>query len=125
MNYGTPSRTIVANTTFGSAVAGTEIALADEIMTVAASQDLKFLQAVALDATGNVIAAEQGEPAIGIMPIPVKTAAGETVTAQVIRAGVFDPEALVFDDSYATFAEKAEAFRGAPAPTNIILKRRF
>lgn len=124
MNTGTPSRTVIATASFASAIAGIEIALADEILTVAPNQDLKFLQVVALNATGQVVAAEAGEPAIGIMPIPVVTGA-ETVTAQVIRAGVFDPEALVFDESYATFADKAEAFRGAPAPTNIITKRRF
>ena len=124
MNTGIPSRKVIATASFASAIAGIEIALADEILTVAPNQDLKFLQVVALNSTGQVVAAEAGQPAIGVMPIPVVTGA-ETVTAQVIRAGVFDPEALVFDESYATFADKAAAFRGAPAPTNIITKRRF
>jgi hypothetical protein len=39
-------------------------------------------------------------------------------------SGCFNPDALVWDDSFQTAAQKAAAFRGAPTPTNIIIAAR-
>lgn len=62
--------------------------------------------------------------AIGILVAAITTGAGgEFKGAPVYRAGVFNPLALVWDASFSTEAEKLAAFRGAPTPTNIIMRR--
>ncbi|MDR3474331.1 MAG: hypothetical protein P4M09_21990 [Devosia sp.] len=62
--------------------------------------------------------------AIGVLIIAVVTdGSGLYKAAPVYRAGVFNPLALVWDASFSTEAEKLGAFRGAPTPTNIVLRR--
>ena len=119
---GVPSTESRDNAAVVRLINGTEIQVAGEILTVAGSQDIKYLAPVALDADDNVIVAVSGEPAIGIAMAPVATTAGETKTVHVLRAGVLNPEALAWHTSYDTSAKRASAFRGAPAPTNIIVK---
>lgn len=101
---------------------GTEIQIASEILNVAFDQDIKYLSPVALNASGELVTATLGTPAIGVATVPVVTDADDVKTLMVIRAGVLNPEALAWDDSYVTDSDKASAFRGAPAPTNIIVK---
>lgn len=124
-NYGVPSSTAVFSTSDRSLIAGNEIAIAYEDLTVAPDQDLAALTVVSLNEDDQLVPATLGAPAVGVLALPVRTAAGQTVTANTIRAGVLNPEALVFDDSFVTMADKVAAFRGAPAPTNIIVKRAF
>lgn len=119
---GVPSTETRDNAAVVRLINGTEIQVAGEILTVAESQDIEYLAPVAMDADDNVIVAVSGEPAIGIAMAPVATDAGETKTVHVLRAGVLNPEALAWDASYDTAAKRASAFRGAPAPTNIIVK---
>lgn len=102
---------------------GTEIAVAYEDLPVAASQSLEINTPVSLDADGAVVEAAPGTPAIGITAWPVETTAlGETKTVSVIRAGVLNPDALNWPLGFATREAKLAAFRGAPAPTNIVVK---
>jgi hypothetical protein len=62
--------------------------------------------------------------AIGINVVKVVTPAnGHHMGSPVYRAGVFNPLALIWDASYSTEAEKLGAFRGAPSPTTIIMRR--
>jgi hypothetical protein len=62
--------------------------------------------------------------AIGINVLKVVTdASGHHKGSPVYRAGCFNPLALTWDASYSTNGEKLAAFRGAPTPTNIILRR--
>ena len=44
--------------------------------------------------------------------------------AQVWYSGCFNPEALVWDPSFNSDALKANAFEGAPQPTNILVRKR-
>lgn len=119
---GIPSAETRTNENVHRLINGTEIQVAGEFLKVAASQTIAYLAPVALDAAGDVVLATKGEPAIGIAMAPVVTDADDIKTVNVLRAGVLNPDALAWDASYATAADKASAFRGAPAPTNIIVK---
>lgn len=62
--------------------------------------------------------------AIGITVVDVTTgASGNLKSAPIYRAGCFNPDAIAFHASYTSEAEKINAFRGAPTPTNIILRK--
>lgn len=119
---GIPSAEFRVNAPAVRLINGTEINIAGEVLTVAESQDVAYLAPVAFDADSNIVVAESGTPAIGVAMKPVATLAGETATVEVLRAGVLNPDALAWDESYDTAAKRAAAFRGAPAPTNIIVK---
>lgn len=119
---GVPSVETRTNTAAVRLINGTEIGIAHEELEVAASQTIGYLEPVALDADDRVVPATQGTPAIGVSMAEVSTGASETKTISVLRAGVLNPAALAWDASYDTAAKRASAFRGAPAPTNIIVK---
>lgn len=119
---GVPTTESFENAAVERLINGTEIQVAGEILTVAESQTIAYKQPVAFDADGNIVAATAGTPAIGIAMYPVATDLAETKTVQVLRAGVLNPAPLVWDASYDTAAKRQSAFRGAPAPTNIIVK---
>lgn len=100
---------------------GDEIQVAYENLDAAPGQTIRYLSPVALDGSNQVIPAVAGAPAIGIAMFEV-SATAEAKTLSVLRAGVLNPDAIEWDASYDTLAEKVAAFRGAPAPTNIIVK---
>lgn len=67
--------------------------------------------------------AQSGVRAVGITVIPVLTpGSGTKKGAPVYRSGVFNPNMLNWPASFDTDAEKYDAFRGAPTPTNIIMR---
>lgn len=74
--------------------------------------------------TGGTNAVATGAPAIGFIMYAVDTTGmlDGAFSAEVVRQGVFNPDALVFDSSYDTAAKKRLAFEGAPSPTSIILR---
>ena len=119
---GVPSVETRTNPASVRLINGTEIGIAHEVLEVAASQTIGYLEPVALDADGLVIPAVSGAPAIGISMAEATTAASGTKTVSVLRAGVLNPAAVAFGPSYDTAAKREAAFRGAPAPTNIIVK---
>ena len=59
--------------------------------------------------------------ALGILPYPVSIAAGQSADVELIVQGSFDYQALVWDASFGTDAEKLAAFDNRPSPINIIL----
>ena len=62
--------------------------------------------------------------AIGILLTDVTTGpSGTKKGAPVYRAGCFNPDALTWGASFSTDLEKFSAFRGAPSPTSIIIRR--
>jgi hypothetical protein len=73
---------------------------------------------------GNLVLANTTGP---IVPIGVTTApvlnTGSAQRVAIYRAGCFNPAALTWHADYATDADKAAAFRGAPAPTNILIRK--
>lgn len=92
---------------------------------VAAAQTLAALTVVGFDGDGRIVPAVLGTTAaIGVLPYAVTTGAGITdVFAAVDRLGVFNPDLLVWDASYATDLQKEKAFEGAPSPTQIIIRK--
>jgi hypothetical protein len=94
-----------------------------ENFTVASGVAIPAFSVVGLTA-GNIVMAEQdGDPqAIGITTAPVlNTGAAQSVA--IFRAGCFNPAALNWHASYDTDAKKAAAFRAAPTPTNILIRK--
>lgn len=65
-----------------------------------------------------------GIQAIGIMAGPAVTnAAGATPTLPIHNTGVFNPDLLIWDDSFGTDDQKRLAFADAPAFTQILIRR--
>lgn len=63
--------------------------------------------------------------AIGVMAVSVTTGAGDTTTtAPVYYSGSFSAMGLTWDATYSTLALQEAAFRGAPTPTQIVVKLR-
>ena len=60
--------------------------------------------------------------AIGVTTAPVGAGATDQSIA-IYRAGCFNPAALNWDASYTTDAKKAAAFRAAPTPTDILIRK--
>lgn len=107
-------------------ITGDAPALSTEPLPVAATQVLAARTVVGVDASGNVIPAVMGTTdAIGFIMYAINTtgAAAGAVEIEVVRQGVFNPDLLVWDASYATAADKRGAFRGAPSPTAIIIRK--
>lgn len=75
-------------------------------------------------ANGVIAKAVDGTPATGITTAPVLASAAAQRVA-VAQAGCFNPAALAFGASYTTLQKKLDAFRGAPAPTNITVRPRL
>lgn len=68
--------------------------------------------------------AEGGVKAIGVLTAAVVDV-DAAQRAAIFRAGCFNPAALVWDASFDTDAKKAAAFRDAPTPTNILIRKRL
>lgn len=116
-----------ADTIVGADVAlitGNEPAYLTEDMTVALSQTLAAYQVVGLDGSGNIIPAVLGTTqAIGITLFPVTTpGSGALKAVPILRAACLNPDKLVYDATYNTVEKKLEAFRGAPSPTDIVVR---
>jgi len=74
--------------------------------------------------SGGADAAWIGVRPIGILVYAHTTGGSDTtVRAAVYRAGVFNPALLVWDASFDSDEKKRLAFEGAPAPTNIIIRK--
>jgi hypothetical protein len=91
---------------------------------VAASQNIPALTPVGFDGSNRLIPAVSGvTPAIGILLVAVVTDASTNYKgAKVYRGGCFNPNRLNWPASYDTDDKKFAAFRGAPTPTQIILR---
>ncbi|MEM1430020.1 MAG: head decoration protein [Pseudomonadota bacterium] len=78
---------------------------------------------VGLDGSGEIVAATQDETvkAIGVLAHAVAENDGR---AHVWYSGCFNIDALVWDASFTTDAEKLAAFAGAPTPTTILARKR-
>lgn len=60
--------------------------------------------------------------ALGFTAAPI-LASGDEQGVGLVRGGNFNVDALTFDASFNTDAEKLAAFEGAPTPTNIVLQK--
>lgn len=92
----------------------------DEIL--APNQTLAAYTVVGKNAQGQIVPAVlTTTPAIGILPVAVTSGAAPLPGVNVWRQGNFAREVIVFDASYATPAQRQNAFEGAPSPTSIRL----
>lgn len=92
-------------------------------MPVALNQTLVAYQAVGMDGAGNIVAAVQGTPAVGIIMFPVTTgASGGLPVGRILRGGCVNPDVVVWGPSYTTLEQRLEAFNGAPTPTQIVVR---
>lgn len=105
-------------------VVGDNPSIVTEDMTFAASQNIPARTPVGFDASGNLIPAVLGTTAaVAFTIIDVVTpASGPLKAAPVYRAGTFNPALANWPASYDTAEKRLEAFRGAPTPTNIIMR---
>lgn len=105
-------------------LAGDEPDAVVEELIVAASQTIAAFTPVGFDAQGRLVPAVSGTTqAIGITTIAITTDASTNYKGVgVYRQGCFNKDAINWPASYDTDAKKVAAFRGAPTPTNIIVK---
>jgi hypothetical protein len=90
---------------------------------VTADEVLTQFQVVGLTA-GKLVPATTTVTPIGIMSQSVTGNAGGTTTVSVLMSGCFNPDMLGWDATFATDALKANAFMGAPSPTQILIRSR-
>lgn len=105
-------------------VTGDAPAQASMPLPAAAAQTFVARQVVGLDGSGRLIPAVRGTTqAIGYIVYAPSAATTVGQLIEVMRQGVYNPDALVFDASYGTDEQKRLAFEGAPSPTSIILRK--
>jgi hypothetical protein len=95
---------------------------------VGESTMLPAFSVVGVNASGNLVLAQTSGTAVvplGVTTIAVGTAAGASERIAIYRAGNFNPDALTWHADYNTDAKRAAAFRGSPAPTNILIRKRL
>lgn len=122
----------IINASPGPLVTGDAPALFTEALPVAADMVLAAREVVGFDANDNIIPAvldgvtpANNVQAIGFVMYAIDTtgaAAGE-VAVEVVRGGVFNPELLVWEAGFDDYAKQRAAFRGAPSPTCIIIRK--
>lgn len=77
------------------------------------------------DASGNLVPAVQGTPAVGILLRPITTGAAPLQGQPLmIQAGI-NMDMIAWPASYTTEAHKLNAFVGAPTPTAIVVKKAY
>ena len=98
-------------------------------MTVTASQALQQFHVVGLVDGKLVPAVWSATPADAVQAVGIVTQAvvgndEGTTTVPVFYSGCFNPSMLVWDESFDTPEKKANAFNGAPTPTQILIRAR-
>ncbi|MDQ0317717.1 hypothetical protein [Amorphus orientalis] len=92
---------------------------------VKADEELKKFQVCGRDSNGDVVPAVKDTVQASLICTQAVTGATDgTTTAPFFYAGCFNPDALVWDASYATDEDKRAAFEGAPSPTQILIRAR-
>lgn len=102
-----------------------------EDMTVAASQTITGVYVpVGFDTSGNLVPAvydatyaSAGVRAVGVLLRPITTPASPVQGQPVIRQGALNMDMIAWPVSFDTEEKKLEAFRGAPTPTSIVVKK--
>ena len=97
---------------------GSDPELSPAVSAAVGAANLARFAVVGFDATGKLALAKKDGTVKAIGVLTAAATAGAT-TAQYWYAGHFNSDMLVFDASFATAADKAAAFAGAPSPTRI------
>ena len=111
--------------TQGFLLSGDHPRLASYPMTAATDQVFQQFEVVGYNGDNELVPAVNGSvQAIGVITQALDTTDREGVTVPTFYSGCFNPDALVWDASYATDADKLNAFVGAPTPTQITCRKR-
>jgi hypothetical protein len=102
-----------------------------EDMTIAASQTLAGVyNPVGFDSSGNLVPAvwdatyaSAGVRAIGLTLRPITTGSSPIVGQPILRAAAVNMDMITWPASFDTDEKKLEAFRGAPSPSQFIVKK--
>ncbi|MBI1620011.1 head decoration protein [Aquamicrobium zhengzhouense] len=100
-------------------------------MTIAASQTIAEYTPVGLNAAGDLVPAvwaadETAVKPVGITLFPITTPAGTPLKGvPILIQGGLNVDMIKWPVSFDTFEKKLEAFRGAPTPTNIVVKKAY
>jgi hypothetical protein len=106
-------------------IVGETPAVVTEDMTIAANQTIVGVYApVGFDGAGNLVPAIFGTTqAIGILLRPITTPASPIQGQPVLRQGCLNMDMIAWPASYDTEEKKLEAFRGAPTPSSIVVRK--
>lgn len=111
-------------------IVGETPAVATVDMTIAASQTIPAYTPVGLNAGGHLVPAvhDAGTPANAIKPVgitlyDITTPASPVQGIPVLIQGCLNKDMLAWPASFNTDELKLEAFRGAPTPTSIIIRK--
>lgn len=77
------------------------------------------------DLDGNLVPAEEGTPAVGILLRPVTTGASPLQGQPLLIQAGLNMDMIAWPASYDTDAKKLNAFKGAPTPTAIVVKKAY
>lgn len=94
---------------------------ANAIATTETSSEAAWASATLTGGAGG----DTGVKAIGIVAYAADNDGGSdgAVNAEVWRSGVYNPDLLVWDDSFDTDEKKRRAFEGSPSPTTIYIRK--
>ncbi len=106
-------------------IVGETPAVVTEDMTIAASQTITTPYVpVGFDGSGNLVPAVSGTTqAIGLLLRPITTPASPVQGQPVLRQGCLNMDMIAWPASYDTEEKKLEAFRGAPTPSSIVVRK--
>ena len=106
-------------------IVGETPAVVMQDMTIAASQTITAMYTpVGFDGSGNLVPAVSGTTqAIGVLMRPITTPASPVQGIEVLVQGCLNMDLIAWPASYNTDEKKLEAFRGAPSPTAIVVKK--
>lgn len=99
-------------------------------MTVAASQTIAEYTPVGLNAAGDLVPAvwaadETAVKPVGITLYPIVTPATPVQGVPILIQGGLNMDMIKWPASFDTVEKKLEAFRGAPTPTAIVVKKAY
>jgi hypothetical protein len=102
-----------------------------EDMTIAANQTITGVYVpVGFDASGHLVPAvwdatyaSAGVRAVGLLVRPITTGASPIQGQPVMRSGAVNMDMIAWPASFDTDEKKLEAFRGAPTPTQFVVKK--
>lgn len=102
-----------------------------EDMTIAASQTIVQYTPVGFNASGDLVPAlwasdNTAVKPVGITLFPITTPAGTPLKGvPILIQGGLNVDMINWPVSFDTIEKKLEAFRGAPTPTNIVVKKAY
>lgn len=112
-------------------IVGETPAVVMEDMTIAASQTIAAMYTpLGFDGSGNLVPAvwdatyaSAGVRPVAILMRPITTPASPVQGIEALRQGCVNMDLIAWPASFDTDEKKLEAFRGAPTPTSIVVRK--